>query len=70
MGASTTIDPVCGMTVDPTMALSAEVEGQTYYFCAAGCRKAFVSDPGSFLHSGHSGHDEYSGHDEHSGHQH
>lgn len=64
MGA-TTIDPVCGMTVDPATALSAEVDGQTYYFCAAGCQKAFLSDPGSYLHTGHEGHHEHGGHHHH-----
>jgi Cu+-exporting ATPase len=35
-------DPVCGMNVDPQNARhSAEHEGQAYYFCAAGCKKAF-----------------------------
>lgn len=62
MGAST-IDPVCGMTVDPATALSAEVDGQTYYFCARGCRKAFLTDPGSYLHTGHEEQREHGGHD-------
>jgi len=49
VGAATAVDPVCKMTVDPATAISAEVDGQTYYFCAQGCRKAFVNDPAAFL---------------------
>jgi xanthine dehydrogenase accessory factor len=38
------IDPICGMTVDPATAKwSAEQDGETYYFCAPGCRKAFLA---------------------------
>ncbi|HTF07436.1 MAG TPA: XdhC family protein [Asanoa sp.] len=40
------VDPVCGMdvVVEPG-ALSHEHAGRTWYFCAAGCRKAFAADP-------------------------
>lgn len=39
-------DPVCGMTVDPLTAKEkAEHGGETYWFCCAGCRAAFESDP-------------------------
>ena len=36
-------DPVCGMTVDPKNAKGGSVtkDGKTYFFCSAGCRKAF-----------------------------
>lgn len=51
MGAETAVDPVCKMTVDVATAISAEVDGQTYYFCASGCRKAFLNDPAAFLGS-------------------
>ncbi len=44
------IDPVCGMTVDPaTAAHKADFQGATYYFCSAGCRNKFVSDPQKYL---------------------
>src|SRR5690348_18301190 len=43
------LDPVCGMTVDPATALSAEVGGKTYYFCSEGCRTKFVADPKRYL---------------------
>jgi xanthine dehydrogenase accessory factor len=35
-------DPVCGMTVDVGAATrSVHADGQTYYFCSAGCQQAF-----------------------------
>lgn len=37
-------DPVCQMEVDEATALSAEVDGQTYYFCSEQCREKFVSE--------------------------
>jgi Cu+-exporting ATPase len=40
------IDPICGMEVDEKTALSAEYEGETYYFCSPGCRKKFPADRG------------------------
>jgi xanthine dehydrogenase accessory factor len=41
---ATAIDPVCGMQVEIEMARwTAEQGGQTYHFCAPGCRKAFLA---------------------------
>jgi xanthine dehydrogenase accessory factor len=38
------IDPMCGMQVEiATARWTAEREGRTSYFCAPGCRKAFLS---------------------------
>jgi P-type Cu+ transporter len=37
------IDPICGMTVDPAAALSAERDGQTVYFCSEFCRQKFLA---------------------------
>lgn len=45
--SSRAIDPICGMTVDPSSALSAEQQGKTYYFCCAGCRDRFLTAPAS-----------------------
>ena len=43
-------DPVCGMEVDEEKAAAtSEHEGQTYYFCALGCKKAFDDDPEKYL---------------------
>jgi uncharacterized membrane protein YraQ (UPF0718 family)/YHS domain-containing protein len=40
-------DPVCGMTVDRSKALSMERGGVTYYFCGPGCRERFEVQAGS-----------------------
>jgi xanthine dehydrogenase accessory factor len=46
----TAVDPVCDMTVDVVAArFVTEHDGTTYYFCAAGCQRAFEADPVSFL---------------------
>ena len=43
-------DPVCGMDVDVVTAKhTAEFDGQTYYFCASGCKKAFEAEPQTYL---------------------
>ena len=43
-------DPVCGMAVDPaTAGERAEYQGRTYYFCAGGCRAAFLAGPERYL---------------------
>ena len=51
--SSTVLDPVCGMTVDMAAAeasgLTAEHDGQTYYFCGKGCKLEFGDDPERFL---------------------
>jgi len=42
--AETATDPICGMQVDIASAKwTATRDGETYYFCAPACRKAFVS---------------------------
>ena len=38
-------DPVCGMTVDPSRAVTAEYRGRRYSFCWPGCRAKFEADP-------------------------
>ena len=45
-----TIDPVCGMTVEPGRA-AGQVEhgGRTYYFCSTSCVKRFTANPDAFL---------------------
>ena len=44
-------DPVCGMDVDLSVhrKQSTEYHGQTYFFCAPGCRKAFEAEPDEYL---------------------
>lgn len=49
-------DPVCGMMVDPkTAPAKSEYKGQTYYFCAPGCKVAFDRDPERYLKAAGSG---------------
>ena len=49
-------DPVCGMDVDPkTVEWKSEYQGQTYYFCAPGCKQAFDQEPQKYLSEGSSG---------------
>ena len=47
MASTTATDPICLMQVDTANPNggSSEHEGQTYYFCAPGCRIAFERDP-------------------------
>lgn len=46
-------DLVCGMDVDPATAKhSTEYQGQTYYFCAPGCKRAFEADPTKYVKQG------------------
>lgn len=43
-------DPVCGMTIDPKSAAGkSEYNGQTYYFCSLGCKKAFDKEPVKYV---------------------
>ncbi|WP_426265242.1 heavy metal translocating P-type ATPase [Sphingomonas sp. PWP1-2] len=48
--ATSAIDPVCGMTVNPaTTTHHAEHGGHAYHFCSAGCRAKFVAKPDAYL---------------------
>ncbi|HSL44863.1 MAG TPA: YHS domain-containing protein [Anaerolineales bacterium] len=59
--ATTVKDPVCGMEIDPeTAAGSSEYRGETYYFCAPGCKRSFDQDPEKYLGQGNN--TERSGH--------
>ncbi len=43
-------DPVCDMTVDiATAKFKSEYHGETVYFCAPGCKRAFDRDPEHYL---------------------
>ncbi len=47
--ANTTVDPVCGMTVDPrTSRYHSQHDGIDVWFCAAGCKAAFDADPAAY----------------------
>jgi len=44
------IDPVCKMEVEEkTAKFKSEYKGKTYYFCAPGCKKAFVENPEEYV---------------------
>ena len=44
------VDPVCGMEVAVGAAKETAVyEGQTFYFCASGCRSRFEAEPARYL---------------------
>jgi YHS domain-containing protein len=45
------IDPVCYMEVDTDNPPGGKTEhqGTSYYFCAAGCKRAFDQDPVKYL---------------------
>lgn len=46
-------DPICGMMVEiATARYTARHNGATYYFCSAGCRRQFESEPEKYLVSG------------------
>jgi Cu+-exporting ATPase len=46
LGGGVAIDPICGMTVDPTTAAgSHDYRGQRYYFCGLSCMERFKADP-------------------------
>ena len=48
--AKTVTDPVCGMAVDPVNAkYKAEYNGQSFYFCSAGCKVKFQGEPERYL---------------------
>ena len=51
--ALATTDPVCGMHVDAAGAAARSVHrGRTFYFCSAGCKEAFDSDPAKYAGAG------------------
>jgi YHS domain-containing protein len=66
------IDPVCGMTVDTeTAEHKSTYEGSAYYFCAAGCKRAFDKNPTEYVRKAHGDHEDHGGHGhahEHTGH--
>lgn len=43
------VDPVCSMNVERGKALSTVWEGETFYFCARGCRDEFIAAPKQFI---------------------
>jgi P-type Cu+ transporter len=49
-GGEMAVDPVCKMTVEPARAAAQSTyRGQTYYFCAVGCKQQFDKEPEKYL---------------------
>jgi Cu+-exporting ATPase len=49
-GGKMAVDPVCKMTVEPARAAAQSTyRGQTYYFCAVGCKQQFDKEPEKYL---------------------
>ena len=49
-------DPICGMQVDEGSAAGkSEHAGRTHYFCSAGCKQKFDSDPAKYSGGGSGG---------------
>jgi Cu2+-exporting ATPase len=42
-------DPVCGMEVDQSTEYRTDHNGKTYYFCSAGCKETFESNPRKYV---------------------
>lgn len=48
-GSDTSVDPVCGMTVEPANAAASRVhEGVTYHFCSTYCADEFDANPAQY----------------------
>ncbi len=48
--AAEAIDPVCGMAVDiATARYTSKLDGATFYFCCAGCKRTFDQQPKVYL---------------------
>ena len=48
--SETSIDPVCGMTVDPATAAGSHAHaGMMYHFCSRHCLEKFKADPEKYL---------------------
>ncbi|OIR00533.1 silver exporting P-type ATPase [mine drainage metagenome] len=48
--SSSSLDPVCGMNVDPaTTPYKADHGGSAYFFCSAHCRDRFTAQPDTFI---------------------
>ena len=55
--ADATVDPVCGMRVDPQTAAGSHVHAdRRYWFCSVGCLERFRADPERYLGAGPDAH--------------
>jgi Cu+-exporting ATPase len=53
----TAVDPVCGMTADPSTSPHRVHDGKDYWFCGEGCANAFEADPQRYLNGAKAGHE-------------
>ncbi|MBC8280778.1 MAG: YHS domain-containing protein [Chloroflexi bacterium] len=69
---ATAIDPICQMDVDTDNPPGGQSEynGETYYFCAPGCKVAFDKEPEKYLAAASGGHDDHGDHGHDHGHDH
>ena len=44
-GSDTVKDPVCGMYMDPRLAIRLEFKNGSFYFCSDECRQKFLAKP-------------------------
>jgi YHS domain-containing protein len=44
-----TTDPVCGMSVNNSVALKTTYQGKTYYFCSPLCKNLFEREPEKYV---------------------
>lgn len=47
--ATSSKDPVCGMSVSTASSLRAEHEGIAYYFCSQSCQSKFLAEPAKYV---------------------
>ena len=65
------IDPVCNMTVDTETAKhTSQYQGNTYYFCAPGCKAAFEKDPTQYVGTQQTDGGDHAGHASNGGNTH
>jgi YHS domain-containing protein len=43
-------DPVCGMYMDPRLAIRLDKSGKRIYFCSENCKSKYISDPANTLY--------------------
>ena len=56
-------DPICGMEIDKSDAVTLEQDGKTHYFCSDKCKREFQSSGGGDAAAGrHDAEGEHSGH--------
>ena len=44
-----TIDPVCGMSVNESVALKTTYQGKTHHFCSPLCKNLFEREPEKYV---------------------